>query len=245
MKVIKIDLRILRNEEHFQLMTDFKKLVEEAGAAVLNIEALFTAFIELYGREDIAIEAIRKSGLTDVISDADSARDSIYRGFVLQTESYLYHPDAAKVQAARNIQALIDHYGDFRKKTYNEETASITNFVQDITDRCAADLATLNADGWITDLAAANRSFDELMNRRFDESATQEHIRLRDTRREINTVYIRVIDFINAAIIVNGSTAYADFVNKLNERIQYFKNTLKRRRKKGITDSEQGIVNNE
>jgi hypothetical protein len=240
MKITKIDLRKLRNEEHFQLMTDFRKLIEEAGATALNIEPLFTVFKELYGREDLALEVIRKSGLTDDITDTDTARDSIYRGFVLQVESYFHHPDAAKAQAALNIQVIIDHYGDFRKKNYNEETATISNFVQEITGRCAADLATLNAEGWLADLAAANQSFDDLMNQRFDESATQEHIRLRDTRNEINAVYTQIVEFIAATIIVNGSTAsYTDFVNKLNERIRYFKNTLKQRKRRTTKEVKQ------
>ncbi|MDR1895890.1 MAG: DUF6261 family protein [Prevotellaceae bacterium] len=230
MKIIKIDLRHLRNEEHFQLMTDFKNLVEATGASVLNIEALFATFLVLYGREDIALEAIRRSELTDAITDTDTQRDTIYRGLVLMLESNLHSSNPSKKQAAHNMLVVVNHYGDFRHKSYNEETAGIYNFVQEINTRCAAEIATLDAKDWITDLDNANQTFDKLMNQRFDENAGQIHVNLRETRKEIDGVYTQTNDYIDAAIVVNGESVYAGFVNKLNERIRYFKNTLAQRK---------------
>jgi hypothetical protein len=230
MKIIKFDLRRLRNEEHFQLMRDFKQLVEQAGINTLNIDQLFAVFVVLLGKEDLAIEIIRKSGLTNPIFNADKHRDAIYHGFVLLIESCLHSPNDAKVQAAQNIRVVIDHYGDFRNKTYNEETASIYNFLQDINSRCMGDIETLNAGEWITGLAEANQAFDELMNQRFDEKAAQEYINLREVRNEIDKIYTQIIDRINASILLNGEAVYADFVNKLNERLTYFKNTLAQRK---------------
>jgi hypothetical protein len=230
MKVLRIRLGHLRNEEHFQLMVDFRKLVEADGASRLNIEQPFTVFLVLLDKEDSAVEAIRKSDLTDDLTVEDAVRDNISRGFTLLIETYLHSPSAEKVKAARNIRTVIDHYGDFRNRSYNEETASIYNFVQDINTRCADDLNTLNAAEWITDLSAANQAFDNLMNQRFDRGAGQEYVNLRNTRIEIDRVYNQIIDFIDAAVIVNGEAAYADFVNKLNARIAYFKNTLAQRK---------------
>ena len=226
MKIVKLHLANLRNEEHFQFMTDVKGLVESAGAEPINISALYPLLLTLYAKEDLALEAIRKSVLTDPIANADVVRDTVDRGFVLLIESYSYSADATKVQAAKNIQVVIDHYGDFRARSYNEETAAIYNFIQDLNSRCAADIAVLCVQEWIDDLSAANQAFDDLMNQRFDASAVQEIVNLRETRKEIDRVYVEIVERINASILLNGEAAYSDFVSKLNERILYFKNTL-------------------
>ena len=240
MKVNKMNLEALRNEEHFQFMTDVKSLVEESGASTLNIDQLFPTFTSLYGKEDIALEVIRKSALTNPIADADSQRDSVYRGFTLFVEAYSHSLDTDNAQAAQNIQVVIDHYGDVRSKPYNEETAAITNFLQDINSRCADDITTLNAQEWIDTLSSANQSFDALMNERFDENAGQEIVNMRDARRAIDKTYTQMIDRVNASILLNGETAYADFVNKLNERIDYFKNTIAIRKGRVAAKNNKG-----
>jgi hypothetical protein len=211
-------------------MTDTNGLIELAGADVLNIAHLYPSFLFLYNKEDQALEIIRKSALTDPIAEADLVRDTPYRGLVLLTEAYEHSSDETKVQAAKNIRVVIDHYGDFRTKSYNEETATIYNFLQDISIRCAADIAVLNAQPWIDDLAAANQAFDDLMNQRFDVAAAQEIINLRETRKEIDRVYAAITERIDASILLNGEADYADFVNKLNERIAYFKHTVSQRK---------------
>ncbi len=230
MKITKMDTRNLRNEEHFQFMTDVKNLIRSVGEEELNVADDFSQFAALYDKEDIALEAIRKSTLTDPIADADAERDSIYRGLVLLIQTYAYSTSPDRVKAARNMQIVIDHYGDFRSKPYNEETATIYNFLQDMNDRCAADIAALNAQEWITDLANANQKFSVLMNERFDEGAAKETVNLRNIRMEIDKVYNLMTDRVNASVLLNGKEAYADFVNKLNERIAYFKNTIAQRK---------------
>lgn len=242
MKVLRLRLRALHNEEHFQLMTDVYGLAESEGIETLGIAALYPRFLSLYGKEDIALEAIRKSGLTDPIADADTIRDNAYRGLVLQIEAGTYSADATKAQAARNMQVVTDHYGDFRKKPYNEETATVHNFLQDINSRCAADIAVLGAQAWVDELETANQTFDDLMNQRFDAAAAQEIINLREVRKEIDRVYTEITECINVFILLNGEAAYAGFVNKLNERIAYFKNTLaiRKGRAEKVTRGEKG-----
>ncbi|MDR1864305.1 MAG: DUF6261 family protein [Bacteroidales bacterium] len=232
MKIVKVNLWNLRNEEHFQLMTDVKGLAGSVGASALGIDPLFAAFVPLLEKEDTAMETIRKHELTDSITEADTQRDSVYRGLTLLVEAYGHSLNEAKREAASRIRAVIDHYGDFRYKSYNEETATIGNFLQDLNSRCAADVALLNGQEWIDELTAANRTFDDLMNRRFDDRAGQEMIRLRETRREVDNIYGQMTDRIEALILLNGEAAFSGFVNRLNERISYFKNTLLQRQKR-------------
>jgi hypothetical protein len=47
MKILKVHAHALRNEEWFQLYTEFKALVLKYDPATLNIEALFARFLAL------------------------------------------------------------------------------------------------------------------------------------------------------------------------------------------------------
>jgi hypothetical protein len=157
----------------------------------------------------------------------------------LTVEAFNYHPDSAKVQASENIQVIIEHYGDLRNKPYNEETASIHNFLQDVNTRCAADITLLGIQEWIDELSTANQAFYGLMSQRFD-AAAQEITNLREVRKAIDRVYGAMVNRINASILLYGEDPYAEFVKKLNERIAYFKTTVAIRRGRARKATEGG-----
>jgi hypothetical protein len=220
-------------------MTDVDGLIQQTGAEKLNIATLFPEFHTLRNKEDTAIEAIRKSPLTSRITEADAVRDSVFRGFTLTVEAFSYHPNVVKVQAAEDIRVVIDHYGDLRSKSYNEETASIHNLLEDVNSRCADDVALLGIQEWIDELSVANRAFHDLMSQRFD-AAAQEITNLREVRKEIDRMYGAMVDRINASILLYGEEPYAEFVKKLNERIAYFKTTVAIRRGRARKATEGG-----
>ncbi len=244
MKINKLNLIRLRNEELFQFLADFKRLVEESGAGVLNIEELFAVFIVLFGKLDTALDHIRKDKHTEKLADTDFIRDNVYYGFVQLAKAYLRNMRDDKVQAAKNILIVVNAFGDFRNKPYNEETAAIGNFLDDIRARCTADVELLGAQEWVDDLAAVNREFNDLMQIRFDEKAEREYINLRETRREAEKVYTDAIDRINASITLNGEGTYASFVNKLNERVEYNKNVIAQRKGRAKAKKEKEAGNN-
>jgi hypothetical protein len=119
---------------------------------------------------------------------------------ILTVEAFKYHPDSAKVQAAENIRMVINHYGDLRSKSYNEETASIHNLLENVNSRYAADVALLGIEEWIDELSVANRAFHDLMSQRFD-TVAQEITNLREVRKEVNRVYGAIVDRINASAV--------------------------------------------
>lgn len=241
MNIIKITMPALRNEEHFQLMTDVKEQVEDAGVDTLNIAALYAIFLGLYLKEDAGLEKISKSLFTDAITDADAVRDSAYRGLVLLVETNHHSLNPAKVQAAARIQFFIDHYGNFIHKSYNEETASLYNLLQDITTRCADAVVTLNALEWVNALQSTNQAFNDLMNQRFADQAGQEHVDFREIRKAIDKAYSDIVNRINAFALVGNPQTYAGFINAINERILYFKHTLAVRKGKAGTITKENV----
>lgn len=235
MKINKVNLTILRNEEHFQFMTDVKLLIETATSQKLNIDKIYPVFADFYNREDAALEPIRKHALTNALIDADTHRNSIYRGFTLLIQTYNYSTNPDKLQAAQNIQILIDHFGDVRNKSYNEETSTIYNFLQGLNDRHSRDIAALNAGDWLSDLDIANKKFAELMNQRYDDKAGKMATNLREIRKEIDSAYTQMINRINAMALLDEKDEFAEFISKMNERVDYYKNTLIMRKARSVS----------
>lgn len=233
MKILRLNKHHLRNEEHFQFQTDVKTLIESLDAEQLKISSLFEHFLEVYLKEDEALEKIRKSLLTDPITDLDRKRDELFMNFKQLVKSHFSHFQTEKAEAARKIQTLIDHYGNITKKSYNETTASVYNFIQDIEASFSNELQTLNAKDWIVQLKSFNNEFEELMNERHDEKAKNQSSNLRFIRDEVDNIYLSITEKIEAlSLLHNDEGIYSDFIARLNARIEYYKHTLTHRKSK-------------
>ncbi len=244
MEIDRLDVSRLRGEEHFQYMTEVERLIKETTPKVLNIEKLFPVFEELRKKEDTALESIRKSAITDSITEMDITRDALHKGFCMVVDAHTHSMRPIEVEAARLIKIVIDHYGNLRDKPYNEETATIYNFLQEINSRCAMQIEIVGAKKWIEDLAEINKKFEELMNRRFDDNAGQENIILREVRKELERVYTQIINRINAHILLmDADESLSGFVSRMNERIAYYKSTLAAR--KGRAEAKKSEETNE
>ncbi len=230
-KIKRLILKFLRNEEHLQYMTDAQSLIKQAGIEILNIPAvLFAAFENLLGQEDEAMEVIRKSTLTKPISEANKKRKNIFIGFEMFVKSNLRNLDEIKALSASNMLAVFKHYKAVRNKGYNEGTAAINNFLQDLEYRCEGEIDVLMCHGWLTDLSAANEAFDVLMNKRHSERAERTYYNLVDVRKEIDQTYMQLVERIEATMLLEPAQEIEDFIHQLNQRVEYFKNTVKMRK---------------
>ncbi|MDR2907747.1 MAG: DUF6261 family protein [Bacteroidales bacterium] len=238
MTVTKIDVSRLQNEEHFQFITDVKNLLAKATETVKTAVGDSLAQLgSIHQREDLALEQMRKNEHTFSLAELDAKRDAFYRGLVLLVDAHSYSPEDNEVKAAARIQAVLDHYGNFTRATYIKETATIYNFVKDLEDRYEADIKTLNASNFLRALSATNTDFQDLMDKRHDDNAANQVENLRDLRLEADALYRKIVSIIDASIIISGESNFADFVNKLNERVAYYNNMLAIR--KGIAAAKK------
>ena len=239
MKITKLDLSRLRNEEHFMLMTDVHELLDAAPEAVTAAltAARLEAFAALVRREDAALEQIRKNMLTDDIANADLVRDNLFQAIRLKVQAYAYSNVDTHVKASAAVQAVIDHYGDFRRKSYNEESAIIHNFVQDLKAR-QQHLTTMNLNNWVNDLVMVNDIVKRLMAERYDEQAAVQVENVMEVRIEIDALYRQMVAVLDASVVIQGEAAFAPFINRLNERVTYYKNTIAARKGRAVAKEE-------
>ena len=238
MKITRIKLNRLRNEEWFNFFTEFKTFVEEAYPEVLDVEALFVVFMTLYGMADDALEQIRKSNYTSAIVQLDGLRDNAFLGLSETVHSYLRHFDEGKRTAADRLVMLFEHYGNIANKPYNEETASIYNFLQDIRGKYADEVATLDLASWLNELERTNTEFEKAVLDRNREYAGKTDLNMLDIRRRTGRAYLDIVERIEALSLIQGDEKFAPFIRTLNANIERYKNAVSRRSGKADSQNE-------
>jgi hypothetical protein len=238
MKVKRINLSRLRNEEWFNFFTEFKKFVESISARILNIEKLFGVFLFLYAIADEIIEKIRKSKMTPQIFTLDKRRDNTFRGLIHTIGADKFHFDSAKSAAAKNLEPLLTHYGNLADKPYNEETSGIYNFIQEFRTNYSAEIETLELNTWLDELKKDNDAFEEAILERNKEISGRSEVRLLDVRRDIDNCYREMIQRIEASMLILEEDAekYEPFVKMLNANIKRYLDAVAQR--KGRADAK-------
>ena len=231
MKCKRFRIQRLRNEEWFQFYTAFKNLAQRQSLSQMGIDELFVVFLTLYAQADEALEIIRKSINTEPIGDADTSRDRTFHGLLDVLKSAHNHFDADKRESARKAQIIFDHFGNIALLPNNQQTATIYNFLQEVRDICADDIILLGMTEWLDKLEAENLAFDELMGKRFAETAGRTSLRIVEVRKETDKCYLDMLDRIDAMMLIlnNSEQIFGKFVRELNEIVTLYKNRLAQR----------------
>lgn len=229
MSIEKLTLHALRNEQHYQFQTEFKELVAHHNPQALKIEKEFALYLPLYQKEDDTLKVIRKSAVTEKLAEADTQRDFTYSGLVDAVKAALKHFSPAVQEAAKRAKIVFDTYGNVTRKPYDEESAAITNILQELNGKYAPDIALLNLQEWVAKLEADNTQFLTLIKDRYADLNLEAIANMPQVRSQIDEVYRTIVERINALVIVEGSEAYIAFVNSLNQRIAHYRNVLKQR----------------
>jgi hypothetical protein len=230
MKILRIHLSSLRNEEWFQFMTEVRDLIEKYTAQTLSIVELYTLYLKLYADADTALEIIRKSPETEKMVEADHLRDQIYHGFNATVRASLNHFNAINREAAKQLVIVLDRFGNLAQKASNEETAGIYNLIQELQSTYAPYVNTLGVSAWVNELATRNEAYETLVKARNDEVAERTKLQVKQSRRELDEVYRQIVERLEALSLVEGPDAYAAFIDRLNAFVKRYKNVIAQRR---------------
>jgi hypothetical protein len=243
-QILELNLGRLRNDEHFQFMSEVDKLIEKTTTEALGISLVYNQFSSELKSEETALRVEYGSSQTKLIADADLRRDQLIRAFEMQVESLAYHWDPNVVEAARRIGRIVNQYGNLRTKNYNEESSGITHLVQEIsTGTYKNDLAIMSLTDWTTQLTKVNDHFMNLFNNRADELATRASGDVSAARKLIDITYKTIVSRINALVIVNGEENFTEFIDRLNYFINYNRNTIAARKGRKEVDAEPEPTN--
>jgi len=241
-KILFFDLHSMQNLEFSQFCTEISKLIILYTASKLGIVSLAPAFQSALEKLAKALQAEKGSVYTKTIVQSDAYRDQLEHGFSSFVESCLYHYDPAVQTAGEHMQRIIDKYGDLRRLPYNKESAAITNRNTELLTNYAADVATAGATEWLNKDNAANDEFIAHFGERANEEAARLVSNVRDSRNLTEDSYNAVVDQVNALALVKGDTDYAEFIDKVNYYVDYYKNTLAARKGRSKADTTTAPV---
>ena len=221
----------LRNNDHYQFMTDVDKLIGKYNAASLGVENEYPGFKNALTAEDSVMRVELGSSKSSMIDALDTQRDVTWNAINGLVKAFLLSPKEAEAQSAAMLKRVIDLYGDPRSLSYNEESAAITNFVNDmLLPANATHIELLHLADWVAILKTQNDKFQEILNERNAEFANRGNGDARQARKQIDPLYTALVEKINALIVLGQSTeATSGFVTELNEKIKYYRTTLSTR----------------
>ncbi|MDR1282304.1 MAG: DUF6261 family protein [Opitutaceae bacterium] len=247
MKLHTLEIGRLRNEELYQFQTDLQNLLKNSDPVKTGVGGvLYGEFNRLRVETDAALQPARRSALTPILAEEDALRDQLYGA--LRDLATLYagrHYEANKRPVAAQLLVTIDKYKrDIATGTYNEETAAITNLVEDLQDATVAapQVDTLGLNGWVNALANANNKFTTDLAARYAETAARPATgAMRDLRPLIEQNLRAIFEKVNALALTAteaaAATAIDTFIAALNARIDYYARAAARHGKRKTPDA--------
>ena len=232
-----------RNNDHFQFMTDFKALVSRTTPVALNIENLNTEFNEAFTSLNNVFKVDEGSVLTVAIGGADEDRDRFWSALSMRIRATQMGPIEEEVEAAGVLQRVFDLYGNVRQLSLPEESAALSNLVEDLEQEDNAALCNIvGVTNWVAALKEQNTLVQSYMQERRLENAQKISGSVKAAREVIDPVYEKIVSRINALVELDMSTPeITEFVVLLNKQIKEFEELLAMRQGHRNSDEDRPV----
>jgi hypothetical protein len=227
-KIEPVDLRSFDNNDHFQFMTGFDKLISTHKCAITGAEITYGIFKNTLMAEDLAIRIEQGSSAAQKLDKLDRQRDKTWNAIQLRIKATLLSPIKEEVESAQFIQHIINLYGDVCTLTYSEQSSAIENLTNDLElPVIAIHTDKIGLTHWMVELKRQNHQFTEAFDAINSEFARRESNDVKAVRTLIDPVYLQLVERINASIILEFALhEVIDLVQKLNDKIKYYKTPL-------------------
>ena len=222
-EIYDINIQRMNNGAHFTFVSNILARAEADTTVKGKASELVSNFKAAVAAEDEALKISQKSLLTDEIAKADSDRDALYAGYKKAVEGFLAMPIADMAQAAK---VLAQHIKDYKINTADQldkETGLLVNFISDLEDKYAAQVAKLGLTAFVTNLKEANERVRTLTLQRTNEKIGITVGALKTARTASDDAYRALIKMVNALALVFGEKDYTPFIDYVNTEITHYK----------------------
>ena len=222
-EIYDINIQRMNNGAHFTFVSNILARAEADTAVKGKASELVSNFKAAVAAEDEALKISQKSLLTDEIAKADSNRDALYAGYKKAVEGFLAMPIADMAQAAK---VLAQHIKDYKINTADQldkETGLLVNFISDLEDKYAAQVAKLGLTAFVTNLKEANERVRTLTLQRTNEKIGITVGALKAARTASDDAYRALVKMVNALALVYGEKDYTAFIDYANTEITHYK----------------------
>lgn len=222
-EIYDINIQRMNNGAHFTFVSNILARAEadtavkgKAADQVNNLKAAVSA-------EDEALKISQKSLLTDEIAKADNDRDALYAGYKKAVEGFLVMPIADMAQAAKILSQHIKDYKINTADQLDKETGLLVNFITDLEDKYATQVAKLGLTAFVTNLKEANERVRTLTLQRTNEKIGITVGALKTARTASDDAYRALVKMVNALALVFGEKDYTAFIDYVNTEVTHYK----------------------
>ena len=222
-EIYDINIQRMNNGAHFTFVSNILARAEADTAVKGKASELVSNFKTAVAAEDEALKISQKSLLTDEIAQADSDRDAPYAGYKKAVEGFLAMPIADMAQAAKILSQHIKDYKINTADQLDKETGLLVNFISDLEDKYAAQVAQLGLTAFVTNLKEANERVRTLTLQRTNEKIGITVGALKTARTASDDAYRALVKMVNALALVFGEKDYTAFIDYVNTEITHYK----------------------
>lgn len=222
-EIYDINIQRMNNGAHFTFVSNILARAEADTAVKGKASELVSNFKAAVAAEDEALKISQKSLLTDEIAKADSDRDVLYAGYKKAVEGFLAMPIADMAQAAKILSQHIKDYKINTADQLDKETGLLVNFITDLEDKYAAQVAKLGLTAFVTNLKEANERVRTLTLQRTNEKIGITVGALKTARTASDDAYRALVKMVNALTLVFGEKDYTAFIDYVNTEVAHYK----------------------
>ena len=243
-EIYDINIQRMNNGAHFTFVSNILARAEADTAVKEKASELVSNFKTAVSAEDEALKISQKSLLTDEIAKADSDRDALYAGYKKAVEGFLAMPIADMAQAAKILSQHIKDYKINTADQLDKETGLLVNFISDLEDKYAAQVAKLGLTAFVTNLKEANERVRTLTLQRTNEKMGVTVGALKAARTASDTAYRALVKMVNALALVLGEKDYTAFIDYVNTEVTHYKREVIGQKAKAPSTSGDSSVTN-
>lgn len=222
-EIYDINIQRMNNGAHFTFVSNILARAEADTTVKGKASELVSNFKAAVAAEDEALKISQKSLLTDEIAKADSDRDALYAGYKKAVEGFLAMPIADMAQAAKILSQHIKDYKINTADQLDKETGLLVNFISDLEDKYAAQVAKLGLTAFVTNLKEANERVRTLTLQRTNEKIGITVGALKTARTASDDAYRALVKMVNAIALVFGEKDYTAFIDYVNTEVTHYK----------------------
>ncbi len=197
-----------------------RQLIAEATPEVLHISGL----MEPYEAACDQLQAIVVRPTTYVatrrLRQADRQRDRVLAAILGAVRLGLRSPIASKLEAARHLDPVLKPCRGIARYAYTRQSGHMRPLIDDLeAPERATYIAALHLEEELAMLHAAQDEFDAALDQKVEEigeRAMVKDLRTKEVIENVNRLYARIVETVNAYAIVEPTDTIRDFISSVN-----------------------------
>ena len=197
-------------------------------ATTIGAPALITAYSAAVVTEYNTFSWARRSDFTEKKTEADANRDSVFSVLSATVRAGMKHYNPQIKDAALHINNMLEIFGDVIHMNYDAETAAIDGVIMRMrSEEYLSAAQKLSLPPWVDLLEEANNKFKEYVIDTDQEKAVKPKISHKQARKNTDTCLYKVTNWVEAAIVMTGIGAFAQFIEDFNSLVKHYNTVSK------------------